>query len=81
MLYGRCLHRGALLADGFVRDDDLICGVHNWDYRFRTGVSAYANEERLHKFSSWVEDHAVFVDEDEIRHRPQDTSQSAGVAR
>ena len=39
MLYGRCLHRGALLADGRVEGGDLICGVHGWDYRHLTGVS------------------------------------------
>ncbi len=66
VLYGRCLHRGALLSDGFVRGDDLVCGVHNWDYRFRTGVSAYNNEEALHKFTAIVEDGSVYVDADEI---------------
>jgi len=29
VFYGRCLHRGALMSDGFVRGKDLICGVHN----------------------------------------------------
>jgi glutamate synthase domain-containing protein 2 len=67
VLYGRCLHRGALLADGEIRGEDLICGVHNWDYRFRTGVSAYSNAEQLERFSHWIEDGGVFVDEDEIR--------------
>ena len=66
VFYGRCLHRGALMADGHVRGDNLICGVHNWDYRLDTGVSEYANEEALQKFTSWVEDAAVLVDEDEI---------------
>ncbi len=70
VLYGRCLHRGALMADGSIDGDNIICGVHGWDYRFDTGVSAYNNEERLHKFNAWVEAHdgerAVFVDEDEI---------------
>lgn len=66
VLYGRCLHRGALLADGFVRGDDLICGVHDWDYRLDSGVSAYSNEEALQKFSAWIEDGMVLVDEDEI---------------
>lgn len=66
ILYGRCLHRGALLADGFVRGQDLICGVHDWDYRLDTGVSAYANDEVLKKFSSWIENGDVLVDEDEI---------------
>ena len=67
VLYGRCLHRGALLADGEIRGEDLICGVHDWDYRFRSGVSAYTNTERLEKFSHWIEDGAVLVDADEIR--------------
>jgi glutamate synthase domain-containing protein 2 len=66
VLYGRCLHRGALLADGFVRGGDLICGVHQWDYRFRTGVSAYDNAEQLQKFSAWVEEGAVWVDAEEV---------------
>jgi glutamate synthase domain-containing protein 2 len=67
VLYGRCLHRGALLSDGEVRGEDLICGVHGWDYRFRTGVSAYTNVDVLNRFSHWIEDGDVFVDEDEVR--------------
>jgi glutamate synthase domain-containing protein 2/nitrite reductase/ring-hydroxylating ferredoxin subunit len=66
VLYGRCLHRGALLADGHVRGDDLICGVHGWDYRFASGVSAYNNAERLQRFSAWVERDELLVDADEI---------------
>jgi len=69
VLYGRCLHRGALLADGTIDGDNLICGLHGWDYRLDTGVSAYNNDEALEKFSAWI-DHeadAVFVDEAEVR--------------
>ena len=66
VFYGRCLHRGALMADGFVRGRNLICGVHNWDYRLDSGVSAYANDEALPKFKSWVEGDDIFVDSDEI---------------
>jgi glutamate synthase domain-containing protein 2/nitrite reductase/ring-hydroxylating ferredoxin subunit len=66
VLYGRCLHRGALMADGHVDGDNLICGVHDWDYRLDTGVSEYSNHEVLQKFTAWVEDGQVFVDEDEI---------------
>lgn len=39
VLYGRCAHRGALMADGHVAGNDLICGVHGWDYRLDTGIS------------------------------------------
>ena len=37
VLYGRCAHRGALMSDGYVDGDNLICGVHGWDYRLDTG--------------------------------------------
>lgn len=33
VLYGRCLHRGALMADGTISGDNLVCGVHGWDPR------------------------------------------------
>ena len=69
VLYGRCLHRGALLSDGHVRGESLICGVHNWDYRYDTGVSEYNNEEVLYKFGSWIDvaEDAVFLDAEEVR--------------
>ena len=66
VLYGRCAHRGALMADGHVDGDNLICGVHGWDYRVDTGVSEYNNSETLAKFNAWVDSGQVFVDEDEI---------------
>ena len=69
VMYGRCLHRGALLADGHVDGENLICGVHDWDYRLDTGVSEYNNAEALARFTAWVEvdQDAVLVDADEIR--------------
>jgi len=66
VLYGRCLHRGAHLADGHIDGENLVCGLHGWDYRWRTGVSEYHNREVLHRFTAWVEDDGVWVDEDEI---------------
>ena len=66
VLYGRCLHRGALLSDGHVDGDNLICGLHNWDYRVDTGVSEYNNEEALRKFKSAVHDGDVFVDKADV---------------
>ena len=66
VLYGRCAHRGALMADGYVDGENLVCGVHYWDYRLDSGVSEYKNSETLAKFAAWVEDGHVLVDEDEI---------------
>ncbi len=66
VLYGRCLHRGALMADGHIDGHNLICGVHGWDYRYDTGVSEYNNNEVLHKFSTKIEGNNLYVDETEI---------------
>ena len=68
VLYGRCQHRGALMADGSIVGHNIVCGVHNWDYRFDTGVSEYNNTEILYKFNAWIDsdDDAVYVDENEI---------------
>ena len=66
VLYGRCKHRGALMSDGHVSGDNLICGVHGWDFRIDTGVSEYNNSEVLQKFNHWVEGDDVLVDSDEI---------------
>ena len=66
VLYGRCLHRGALLSDGYVDGHNLICGLHHWDYRYDTGVSEYAPDERLHKFEHLIADGKVYVDQAEV---------------
>lgn len=66
VLYGRCLHRGALMADGHVDGDNLICGVHDWDYRLDTGVSEYNNDEALQRFTSWIDDDQVWIDRREV---------------
>lgn len=67
VLYGRCMHRGALMSDGRIEGQNLVCGLHNWDYNYRSGISSYNPSERLQRFSSWLEDDKVWVDEDEIR--------------
>ena len=54
------------MSDGRVEGDNIICGVHNWDYRLDTGISEYNNREVLQKFSAWIENGDVLVDADEI---------------
>ena len=54
------------MADGYIEGNNIICGVHGWDYRYDTGVSEYNNEEALHKFSTLVENGIVYMDETEI---------------
>ncbi|MFT4920986.1 MAG: nitrite reductase/ring-hydroxylating ferredoxin subunit [Haloarculaceae archaeon] len=80
VLYGRCLHRGVLLADGHIEGQNLICGVHGWDYRFDTGVSEYDNSEELATFPASVDENvdAVYVDAAEVRAWAEDNPQPYG---
>jgi glutamate synthase domain-containing protein 2 len=67
VMYGRCLHRGALLSDGHVDDqDNLICGLHQWDYRIDTGISEYNNDEFLHQFKVKLENGDVMIDRADV---------------
>lgn len=66
VLYGRCLHRGALMADGYIEGDNIICGLHDWDYRIDTGISEYNNEEALYKFWAELKEGYVWIDEEEV---------------
>ena len=66
VLYGRCLHRGALMADGYVEGENIVCGVHHWDYRIDSGVSSYNNKECLYKFNSQIQKGWIYVDEQQI---------------
>ena len=75
VLYGRCLHRGALLADGRIEGKNLVCGLHGWDFQYESGISEYNNAERLHKFSAWIDDEKVWVDEEEIEAWARDNPQ------
>ena len=69
VLAGRCLHRGARLADGHVDGDDLICSLHGWDYRAASGVSAYDPSERLHSYDTEVVGDEVVICASEVRHQ------------
>ena len=66
VLYGRCAHRGALMSDGIVDGNNLVCGLHGFDYLVTSGISERRNSARLHKFNAWIEEDAVWVDADEI---------------
>ena len=66
VMYGRCQHRGALMADGKVEGTHLVCGVHGSTYDACTGRNIRFKGADLHRFTSWVADGSVWVDADEV---------------
>ena len=49
VLYGRCAHRGALMSDGHIDGDNLICGVP------RLGLSRRHRHQRIQQLGSPAE--------------------------
>lgn len=66
VMYGRCQHRGALMADAHIQGDKIVCGLHGSHYNFKTGINPRYITHNLQKFKAWVEDDHVYVDADEI---------------
>lgn len=66
VLYGRCRHRGALMADGGVSGERLSCHLHGSTYRWADGKNIHYPGADLKRFKAWIEDSAVWVDADEI---------------
>ncbi len=69
VLHGQCTHRGALLSDGQIEGNDLVCAAHGWDYELSTGVSRTDPCERIGRFEARVDAGAntVTVDENAVR--------------
>lgn len=65
-LYGRCAHRGALMADGRIEGGLVVCGVHGWRYEIDSGVSPVNPAVALATFPAWVSDGSVYVDESAV---------------
>lgn len=65
--YGRCQHRGALLADGHMEGEHLVCTLHGSTYDAETGRNIRSRGADLASFTSWVGGGQVYVDASEIR--------------
>lgn len=66
VLYGRCPHRGVLLANGTLVGSKIICSWHGWEFRYDSGAAGQRCPD-LEKFNAWVEDDYLCVDADQIR--------------
>jgi len=82
VLDGICQHQGALMADGEVEGDNLICGLHGWSYDCISGKKTDDDTVGLKVFSVWIEKDEVLVSKDEISEwkKKRDEKVSGGVS-
>lgn len=66
VLYGRCLHEGALLSEGKIDGDNLVCKRHGWFYPFVKEIYEHGKEESVPRFPAWIEKGKVWVEPDVI---------------
>jgi hypothetical protein len=66
VLFGRCRHRGAMMADGTAGGGKLTCRLHGSTYHYRDGKNVHYPGSDLQRFTAWIEDGGVWVDEDEV---------------
>ncbi|WP_052947664.1 Rieske (2Fe-2S) protein [Aneurinibacillus tyrosinisolvens] len=60
-----CIHAGASLARGIIRDHCLVCPAHGWAFNLETGIDETGQAEPLEKqvmFPVSMEGDDVYVD-------------------
>lgn len=60
VMYGRCQHRGALMADAHIQGDKIVCGLHGSHYIYKTGINPRYLNKNLQKFKAWGRERSGF---------------------
>jgi cytochrome P450/nitrite reductase/ring-hydroxylating ferredoxin subunit len=70
---GRCPHQGALLGEGEVNGDRLVCRNHGWRFNIESGERE-GGPECLASYPVVEKDRAIFVDVSALSHAPRRVS-------
>ena len=58
---GACLHAGAPLASGILRNGNIVCPWHSWEFDCKTGCAAHNPSIGVRKYRVSIEDDDVIV--------------------
>lgn len=58
----RCVHHGARLSEGCLRDGVLVCPVHSWEFDARTGQGINPRRAALKTLQSRIDGEDILVD-------------------
>lgn len=67
---GRCPHQGALLGEGEINADRLVCRNHGWRFCIESGERE-CGPQRLDSYPVVEKDRAIFVDVSALSHTPR----------
>jgi NAD(P)H-dependent nitrite reductase small subunit len=60
-IQNRCPHQSADLADGYIRNNQLYCPMHNWAFDIETGAFAFNPEQKLKIYPVEVHNDNIFI--------------------
>ncbi|CAM2064890.1 Cytochrome P450 [Sulfidibacter corallicola] len=66
VLHGVCRHQWALMSNGHVEGDALVCAAHGWRYDCFSGRKSGSASVGLAKFEAWIEGDSVWIDRDQV---------------
>ncbi|HUO61039.1 MAG TPA: Rieske (2Fe-2S) protein [Candidatus Acidoferrales bacterium] len=61
-LDGACLHAGAPLAAGILRDGNVVCPWHGWEFDCKTGCAAHNPNIGVRRYNLTIENDDVIVE-------------------
>lgn len=70
VLDNRCPHRGGQLGDGTLDGENIICGLHGYDFDMHTGISRYDPSERVEMYPAREHRGEIQVDADAVPELP-----------
>jgi NAD(P)H-dependent nitrite reductase small subunit len=56
-----CPHQGADLSDGHIKESNVVCPLHNWQFDLKTGAFSGNENIRIPTYKTKVEDNDVFI--------------------
>lgn len=60
-IQNRCPHQNADLADGYIRNNQVYCPMHNWAFELETGAFAFNPEQKLKTYSVELRDNDIYI--------------------
>lgn len=66
-----CPHRGGQLSDGTVDGENIICGLHGYDFDLHTGISRYDVSEHINVYPARIVGGRLEVDADAVPPLPE----------
>ena len=60
-IQNRCPHQNADLADGYIRNNQVYCPLHNWAFDIKTGAYAFNPGQRIKTYPVEIHNNDIFI--------------------